>query len=175
MRDDLWQALEAVRDDPEVAAVVLAGAGEAGLLRRGRPHGIRGSAVAGRCTAGALRARRVGAVAVAARANRGCAPRLRAGRGPGDGPAVRPAHRKRGRRVLPPGGGTGDGPRCGWEPDPPPHRRTSLGPGPAGQRPPHRRRGGAPAGPGPPRRASRAALVRRPRCWRKVSRVRLDL
>ena len=28
MRDDLWQALEAVRDDPEVAAVVLAGAGE---------------------------------------------------------------------------------------------------------------------------------------------------
>ena len=28
MRDDLWQALEAARDDPEVAAVVLAGAGE---------------------------------------------------------------------------------------------------------------------------------------------------
>ena len=28
MRDDLWQALEAVRDDSEVAAVVLAGAGE---------------------------------------------------------------------------------------------------------------------------------------------------
>ena len=28
MRDDLWQALEAVRDDPEVGATVLAGAGE---------------------------------------------------------------------------------------------------------------------------------------------------
>ena len=28
MRDDLWQAVEAVRDDSEVAAVVLAGAGE---------------------------------------------------------------------------------------------------------------------------------------------------
>ena len=28
MRDDLWQALEAARDDPEVGAVVLAGAGE---------------------------------------------------------------------------------------------------------------------------------------------------
>ena len=28
MRDDLWQALEAVRDDPEVGAAVLAGSGE---------------------------------------------------------------------------------------------------------------------------------------------------
>ena len=28
MRDDLWQALEAARDDPEVGAVVLAGSGE---------------------------------------------------------------------------------------------------------------------------------------------------
>lgn len=31
MRDDLWQALEAARDDPEVGAVVLAGAGERGF------------------------------------------------------------------------------------------------------------------------------------------------
>ncbi|MSQ11524.1 MAG: enoyl-CoA hydratase/isomerase family protein [Dehalococcoidia bacterium] len=31
MRDELWQALEAVRDDPDVRAVVLAGAGERGF------------------------------------------------------------------------------------------------------------------------------------------------
>ena len=31
MRDDLWLALEAVRDDPEVGAAVLAGAGERGF------------------------------------------------------------------------------------------------------------------------------------------------
>ena len=31
MRDDLWQALEAARDDPEVAAVMLSGAGERGF------------------------------------------------------------------------------------------------------------------------------------------------
>jgi enoyl-CoA hydratase/carnithine racemase len=31
MRDDLWQALEAVRDDPDVGVVVVAGAGERGF------------------------------------------------------------------------------------------------------------------------------------------------
>ena len=117
MRDDLFAALEAVRDDPDVRSVLISGAGERGFLRGRRPYRIRHRSVPGDRSTGALGTRSLGSVwldrqAAGRRAARVC-DRIRSG----NSLSVRPARRRRGRSIQNAGNGPGDGASGGRQPN----------------------------------------------------------
>ena len=54
MRDDLYAALQAVRDDPDIRAALISGAGDRGFLRGSGPHRIWNGSLSGNCATGTL-------------------------------------------------------------------------------------------------------------------------
>ncbi len=94
MRDDLYEILQAVRDDPEVRVMILRGEGP-GLLDRWRCVGVRLSPLPGSGPRGTLAPRQLGHAAPFATTDYCGRPRLYSRRRDGNGTAVRYMHSSR--------------------------------------------------------------------------------